>query len=357
MFEHVWEPGRPHIDLVPQPEQLNEPELELHKRGQERGGSLLPQFTEVHLMKTWIGIDVSKATLAVCLLPKQQLLACSNDPLGHAQLLGHLQGLDIGNVLLEATGGYERLVMGALAGAGLMVTRINPRRARAFATALGKTAKTDPIDAALLARMAELVQRPVLAPEPDRDELRALVQRREQLVQQRDDERRRLHQTTSPLVREDLLEHIGQLRLRINAASRSIVQARQRLDHALADRLVAIAGIGEVTAASLLAYLPELGKLDRRQIAALVGLAPYNVDSGQHSGKRRIRGGRSPIRRVLYMACWSVIRTQADFKARYERLRQKGKCAKVAITACMRVLLIRLNAMARDNTEWKYLAA
>ena len=104
-------------------------------------------------MKTWIGIDVSKATLAVCLLPQQQLLACSNDPLGHAQLLGHLQGLDIGNVLLEATGGYERLVMGALAGAGLMVTRINPRRARAFATALGKTAKTDPIDAALLARM------------------------------------------------------------------------------------------------------------------------------------------------------------------------------------------------------------
>ena len=357
MFEHVWEPGRPHIDLVPQPEQLNEPELELHKRGQERGGSLLPQFTEVHLMKTWIGIDVSKATLAVCLLPQQQLLACSNDPLGHAQLLGHLQGLDIGNVLLEPTGGYERLVMGALAGAGLMVTRINPRRARAFATALGKTAKTDPIDAALLARMAELVQRPVLAPEPDRDELRALVQRREQLVQQRDDERRRLHQTTSPLVREDLLEHIGQLRLRINAASRSIVQARQRLDHALADRLVAIAGIGEVTAASLLAYLPELGKLDRRQIAALVGLAPYNVDSGQHSGKRRIRGGRSPIRRVLYMACWSVIRTQADFKARYERLRKQGKCAKVAITACMRVLLIRLNAMARDNTEWKYLAA
>ena len=304
-------------------------------------------------MKTWIGIDVSKATLAVCLLPQQQLLACSNDPLGHAQLLGHLQGLDIGNVLLEATGGYERLVMGALAGAGLMVTRINPRRARAFATALGKTAKTDPIDAALLARMAELVQRPVLAPEPDRDELRALVQRREQLVQQRDDERRRLHQTTSPLVREDLLEHIGQLRLRIRHLDKAIVHAQQHLDDQLSRKLQAIAGIGQVTAASLMAYLPELGRLDRRQIAALAGLAPYNVDSGQHAGKRRIRGGRAAIRRVLYMACWSVIRKQADFKARYQRLRQQGKAAKVAITACMRVLLIRLNAMVREQTEWR----
>ena len=308
-------------------------------------------------MTLWIGIDVSKATLAVHVLPTRQLLSVPNTDEGHASLCATLKEQAVGNVLLEATGGYERAVMRALAAAEVPVTRINPRRARAFATALGKTAKTDPIDAALLARMAELVQMPALAPEPDRDELRALVQRREQLVQQRDDERRRLHQATSPRVREDLVEHIGQLRLRINAVSRAIVLARQRLDHVLADRLVAIDGIGEVTAASLLAYLPELGKLDRRQIAALAGLAPYNVDSGQHSGKRRIRGGRSPIRRVLYMACWSVIRTQADFKARYERLRKQGKCAKVAITACMRVLLIRLNAMARDNTEWKYVGA
>ena len=110
---------------------------------------------------------------------------------------------------------------------------------------------------------------------------------------------------------------------------------------------------GILTAASLMAYLPELGRLDRRQIAALAGLAPYNVDSGQHAGKRRIRGGRAAIRRVLYMACWSVIRKQADFKARYQRLRQQGKAAKVAITACMRVLLIRLNAMVREQTEWR----
>ncbi|WP_208004871.1 transposase [Luteimonas terrae] len=115
---------------------------------------------------------------------------------------------------------------------------------------------------------------------------------------------------------------------------------------------MAIDGIGDVTAASLLAYLPELGQLDRRQIAALAGLAPYNVDSGQKRGKRRIRGGRMAIRNVLYMACWSVIRKQPDFKARYDRLRSNGKCAKLAVTACMRVLLTRLNAMARDRTEW-----
>ncbi|MEW9624118.1 transposase, partial [Rhodanobacter geophilus] len=205
----------------------------------------------------------------------------------------------------------------------------------------------------MLARMAELVQAPSTALEPEREALRDLVQRREQLIQQRDDERRRLHQARLPAVRDDLIEHIGHLRQRIRRIDQAIVQAQRQLDDDLSQRLRAIDGIGEVTTASVLAYLPELGRLDRRQIAALAGLAPYNVDSGQHSGKRRIRGGRAPIRRVLYMASGSVIRTQPDFKARYTSLRQRGKCAKVAITACMRVLLTRLNAMARDRTEWR----
>jgi len=308
-------------------------------------------------MTLWIGIDVSKASLAVCLLPQAQQLSLPNTADGHAQLRALLADRPVGNVLLEATGGYERPLMRALAAAGIPVTRINPRRARAFATAMGKTAKTDPIDAALLARMAELVCAPGPALEPEREALRELVQRREQLVQQRDDERRRLHQAHLPRVRHDLIEHIAQLRLRIRQIDKAVAQAQRQLDDHLSQQLRAIAGIGEVTAASLLAYLPELGRLDRRQIAALAGLAPYNVDSGQHAGKRRIRGGRAPIRRVLYMACWSVIRTQPDFKARYQRLRQRGKCAKVAITACMRVLLTRLNAMARDQTEWRMAAA
>lgn len=216
-----------------------------------------------------------------------------------------------------------------------------------------KTAKTDPINAALLARMAELVPASGATWMPEREALRALVQRRGQLIEQRDSERRRLLQATEPIVREDLMEHIDHLRLRIRTIDKAIVQAQRQLDSVLGQRLEAIPGIGPVTAASLMAYLPELGRLDRRQIAALAGLAPYNLDSGQHTGKRRIRGGRAAIRRVLYMACWSVIRKQDDFRLRYERLRGFGKCAKLAITACMRVLLVRLNAMIRDNTEWK----
>lgn len=303
-------------------------------------------------MSIWIGIDVAKASLAVHFHPQGQFLTVPNTLDGHAQLLAHLAGCKVGNVLLEATGGYERPVMHALTGARLPVTRINPRRARAFTQAMGKTAKTDPIDAAMLARMAELVVAERMVPSPDQEELRALVQRREQLVQQRDDDRRRLKQATHDRVREDLIESIGWLRKRIRVMAKEIVKRQQQVDHALADRLMAVPGIGKVTTASLLAYLPELGHLDRREIAALAGLAPYNVDSGQKSGKRRIRGGRAAIRKVLYMACWSVIRTQPDFRARYDRLRKQGKCAKLAITACMRVLLIRLNAMARDNSEW-----
>jgi transposase len=304
-------------------------------------------------MSLWIGIDVAKDSLAVCLLPAQQHFTFSNTAEGHARLLTQLRDQAVGNILLEATGGYERALMAALTGAGHPVTRINPRRARAFAVAMGKTAKTDPIDAALLARMAELVRPSGTAWVPEREALRAYVQRRTQLVEQRDSERRRLLQATEPILREDLMEHIGYLRLRIRTIDKLIVQAQRQLDSVLGQQLEAIPGIGPVTAASLMAYLPELGRLDRRQIAALAGLAPYNLDSGQHIGKRRIRAGRPAIRRVLYMACWSVIRKQDDFRLRYERLRSIGKCAKLAITACMRVLLVRLNAMVRDNTEWK----
>lgn len=304
-------------------------------------------------MTLWIGIDVAKASLAVCVLPAKQHFSFPNTPEGHARLLAQLAGQDVGNVLLEATGGYERAVMQALAQARLPVTRINPRRARAFATAMGKTAKTDPIDAAMLARMAELVRSPEPPRSSQHEELRALVQRREQLVEQRDSERRRLKQVTLPAVRDDLAEHIKQLQQRIKALNKAVSQSLRGLNAPLAKRLLTIPGIGPVTAASLAAYLPELGLLDRRQVAALAGLAPYNVDSGQRSGKRRIRGGRALIRRVLYMACLTVIRKQADFKQRYSRLRAQGKFAKVAITACMRVLLVRLNAMVRDQAEWK----
>ncbi|MCD9027101.1 transposase [Luteimonas sp. BDR2-5] len=304
-------------------------------------------------MSLTVGIDVAKATLSIYVLPHKQHLTLPNTAAGHAQLLEHINGQAVDNLLLEATGGYERALMRALSQAGLAVTRVNPRRARAFAEALGKIAKTDPIDAQVLAHMAGLVKAPGQVVTPEREALRVWVQRREQLVQQRDDERRRLKQAELAPLRQDLLDSIKHLNRRILTINNTIAQAQSALDDALGRRLRAVRGIGQVTSASLLAYLPELGPLTRKQICALAGLAPYNVDSGKHAGKRRIRGGRAPIRRVLYMACLSVIRQQPDFKARYERLRQRGKCAKVAIVACMRVLLSRLNAMARDQTEWK----
>ncbi|AER55577.1 transposase [Pseudoxanthomonas spadix BD-a59] len=188
---------------------------------------------------TLVGIDVAKATLAICVLPHQLHLTLPNTSAGHAQLLAHLKGHSVDNLLLEATGGYERALMRVLSKAGLPVTRINPRRARAFAEALGKIAKTDPIDAQVLAHMAGVVKAPCI--------------------------------------------------LKIDKV---IAQAQGQLDDALGRSLMAVAGIGQVTAASLLAYLPELGRLTRKQIAALAGLAPYNVDSGVRQGRHhRLHAG------------------------------------------------------------------
>ena len=305
-------------------------------------------------MNVWVGIDVSKDTLAVAIRPTRTTFCVANTPAGHKELVQRLSALRVQRVLLEATGGYERAILDALLSAKLTVVRINPRRARAFADAMGKVAKADPIDATVLAHLAEVIDAPpAVQASPEANALRALVQRREQLVQQRDDERRRRHQATLEPVRRSLLRCICALQREIERLNTAITQALQQVDTALAKRLIAVKGVGPVTTSGLIAYVPELGSLDRRQIAALVGVAPYNADSGKFKGQRRIRGGRASIRRVLYMATVSVIRSQADFKARYQALRARGKCAKVAIVACMRVLLIRLNAMVRDQTEWR----
>jgi transposase len=306
-------------------------------------------------MNSWVGIDVSKATLAIWIRPEGLSFDVSNDKAGFLLLQERLAKYSVERILLEATGGYERAVMFSLIDAGYTLVRVNPRRARAFATAMGKLAKTDPIDAAVLAHMAQVIDAPACKPSlAQHAALRELLQRREQLVQQRDDERRRQQQTCSAIVGENLRNCISYLNQQIKHLEEAINQASVTLDQDRTTHLQSITGIGPVTAASLMAYLPELGSLDRRQIAALVGLAPYNSDSGQQTGKRRIQGGRAPIRRVLYMAAWSVVRYQTDFKARYAGLRERGKCAKVALVACMRVLLIRLNAMLRDKTEWRY---
>ncbi|XEG71875.1 IS110 family transposase [Pseudomonas sp. abacavir_1] len=305
-------------------------------------------------MTCWVGIDVAKDSLAVWLRPQGKSFSVSNDEQGHQQLLALFAEEKPGRIVLEATGGYECGVMFSLSRAGHRVSRLNPTRVRAFATAMGKLAKTDPIDAAVLAHLAQtLEEAPSTVPSPERERLRELVQRREQLVSQRDDERRRLHQARDSFVRQCLEGAIKALKETIRDYDKEIVKAMNVVDAEQAQQLRQVKGVGPITVAGLLAYLPELGQLNRRQIAALVGLAPYNSDSGQKSGQRRIRGGRGMIRRILYMTTLSIIRYQEDFARRYQRLRENGRCAKVALVACMRVLIVRLNAMVRDGTCWK----
>jgi len=305
-------------------------------------------------MISWVGIDISKSNLVVWVQPQKDGFEVPNTVEGFDVLVARLAQYTVGRVLLEATGGYERRVMAALQQASFSVLRINPRRARAFAVAMGKNAKTDPIDAAVLADFAEALhasrEKPI---SPEREALRELIQLREHFVQQRDDNKRRLQQAQLPAVVEAIKDHIRYLQTQIKQFTKAIDQNMRELDAEKADRLISVKGIGTVATASLLVYLPELGELDRREIAALAGIAPYNDDSGNHSGKRQIFGGRARVRRALYMSCWVVIRHQADFKARYESLRERGKSAKVALIACMRILLIRLNAMLRDGTEWR----
>lgn len=309
-------------------------------------------------MTVWVGIDVAKATLAVWVRPVGVYFTVSNDAAGHRQLIVRLAAWPVERVVLEATGGYERAVLAALLAAQHPSVRIAPHRARAFATAVGRIAKTDPIDAAVLAHLAEVVHAP-LAREisPQQQQLQALVQRREQVVGQRDDERRRLGQAVLKDIRASLTRSVAYLQREIDRLNRALAPAMQAMDRTTANALIGVPGIGPVTAATLLGFVPELGELDRRQIAALVGLAPYNTDSGQRQGPRRIRGGRANVRRGLYMATWSAIRTQTHLKARYAALRARGKPAKVALVACMRALLIAINAMLRDGTPWQIKAA
>ena len=305
-------------------------------------------------MISWVGIDISKSNLVVWVQPQGEGFDLPNTSEGFVELIERLSQYEVDRVLLEATGGYECKVMAALQGADFKVLRINPRRARAFAVAMGKNAKTDPIDAAVLADFAEVLHASrdkIISPE--REALRELIQLREQFVQQRDDNKRRLQQVQLPAVTEAIKGLVRYLQVQIKQLDKTIHQSMHELDAEKAERLISVKGIGTVATASLLVYLPELGALDRREVAALAGIAPYNDDSGNHSGKRQIYGGRARVRRALYMSCWVVIRHQPNFKARYDALRERGKSAKVALIACMRILLIRLNAMLRDGTEWR----
>lgn len=302
----------------------------------------------------FVGIDVCKQHLDVYLRPLEDLRSYSNDQQGVQLLQQHLASLPVELIVMEATGGLESICASMLIESGLPVVIINPRQARGFAKALGQLAKTDPIDASILAHFADAV-RPQIRPVPDRQmqELADLLIRRRQLVSMRTAERNRLP-TLIGKAHNSIVSHLAQLKELLEDIDVQIQEAIERSPHwkVTSDLLQTVPGIGQVAAFTLIAQLPELGTLPAKQISALVGLAPMNHDSGKVKGRRRIRGGRARVRTILYMAAISGIRWNPVLKAFYQRLLAGGKAKKVAVVACAHKLLIIINAMVRKGTPW-----
>lgn len=304
--------------------------------------------------KVYIGIDVSKARLDTS-LDDGVGASFANSEAGIAALIVRLKALSPALIVLEATGGYERSATAELAAARLPVAVVNPRQVRDFAKATGQLAKTDRLDARVLARFAQAIQ-PVQRPIPDeaaREFAEQLVRRR-QLVEMLSAEKVRLKQALGKVVRRNVKEHIAWLEKRLHASEdglRQLVEGSPAWQ-AKRDLLSEVKGVGSVATMTLLALLPELGTLGRKPIAALVGLAPFNRDSGTMRGRRTVWGGRAAVRQALYMAALSAVRHNPTLRTFYTRLRERGKRPKVAIVAAMRKLLTMLNAMLRDNAHW-----
>lgn len=306
--------------------------------------------------KSNIGIDVSKQLLEVAVHESDFHYRCPNKPSAFGALLAELIALRPARIVLEATGGLEKPVVAALHAAGLPVVVINPRQVRAFAKAIGQLAKTDRLDAAVLAHFAAAIK-PPLRPlkSKEEQELEALMGRRGQLVDMLVAEKNRRHSATSEAVRETIKEHIDWLEERIAELDEQL-QARLVNSTVWQDKdaiLQSVPGIGPVVSFSLLADLPELGTLNRQRISKLVGVAPLNCDSGAQRGVRHIFGGRARVRCMLYMATFTATRFNPVIKEFYQRLVGKGKPHKVALTACMRKLLSIINLMVRNRTLWK----
>ena len=303
----------------------------------------------------FVGIDVSKARLDVAVVPDEQTWSVSNDEEGISELVAKVGQLHPALVLMEATGGLERRVLARLVGAGLPAMAINPRNVRNFARSLGKLAKTDRIDAIVLARFAQAVRPPLRdLPDEQTQALQTHLTRRRQLVEMITAEKNRLLSVDLAKYRRQIRDHIEYLQkeLRINEydLDQTIKQSPVWLEKV--DLLESVPGVGRVTASTLIALLPELGSLDRKRIAALAGVAPFNRDSGSLRGRRSIWGGRSPVRSVLYMAALVGVRFNPTLRALYRRLKAAGKRPKVALVACMRKLLTILNAILRSRTPW-----
>lgn len=306
----------------------------------------------------FVGIDVSGQTLQVASTVQSQTWQVSNDCPGIEQLVDQLAALKPALIVLEATGGYEFEAACALQASGLAVAVVNPRMARDFARAMGALAKTDALDARMLAAFAQVLhQRPererFVKPLADAElqRLQALVLRRRQIVQMLTGERHRLR-VAHAAARPSIQRVIEFLQRELGDSDTEVAEHVQHHHAQLAQALTSVPGVGAASVAVLLAELPELGQLDRRRVAALVGVAPLNRDSGQMRGRRSIWGGRSCVRNTLYMATLSAVRFNPVLKACYERLVSSGKPKKVALVACMRKLLTMLNAIAKQRTTW-----
>jgi len=306
-------------------------------------------------MDTFVGIDISKDSLDIGIEPGDEVLHLAYDDKGIAQVVARLMQVAPTLIVMEATGGLEVRLASELAAKGLPVAVINPRQARDFAKATGQLAKTDAVDAAVLARFARAI-RPAVRPIKDVDtrELDDLVTRRRQLIDMRVQETLRLG-TASKIQRKSVAAHIAWLDKRIGDLDDDLTKRLRASDlwRTKDDLLRGIPGVGAITSLTMLAKCPELGDLSRREIAALVGVAPRANDSGKHRGKRFVWGGRADVRAVLYMATVSAIRCNNDIKAFSARLKQAGKPAKVIIVACMRKLLTIMNAMIKNKAQWR----
>lgn len=304
---------------------------------------------------TYVGIDVSGDRLDGFLIPQNRSFSVPNTPQGHQEVLELLQGMPVERVVVEATGGHEQALVAALAAQGLPLSRINPRLARDYARSLNRLAKTDAIDAQVLARFAQANQPPcTVLPTPEQELLRQLVSRRTQLVGMRVMEQNRRRGSLPPIQRsiDALLKSLSAQVTQLDTEIRRFLK-----DHDLWNQssalLLSITGIGWTVAATLLAKLPELGRLPTKALAALVGVAPFNCESGKWRGQRHVWGGRAEVRRALYMAALVGVRRDARLKAFYDRLLAKGKAKKVALVACMHKLLGIANAVLRTQTPYQ----
>ncbi len=304
----------------------------------------------------WIGIDVSKRCLDVCVRPSMQQFQETNTKKGIVALVKRVREIEPALVVLEATAGMEAMVAAALAAEHVSVAVVNPRQVRSFARATGKLAKTDSIDASVLAHFAEAV-RPQVRPLPDTQakELSELVGRRRQLVEMIVAEKARLAGICGVAL-DDIKAHIAWLEKRLKRLDGELASAvaSSPIWQAKSELLKSVPGVGDVLSLTLIAGLPELGTLSGKQIANLVGVAPINRDSGSMRGRQSIWGGRAQVRCVLYMATLVAVRHNPIIKTFYERLRALGKPPKVALTACMRKLLVILNAIAKAKQPWSF---